>query len=83
MMMAAMTLSAKNEKLQYVATWTTAIQKVEPHNLAPEPGLSGNSLRQIVEISFGGKEVALKLWNWQKRTHRVRAGIFRPALRLL
>ena len=37
MMMAAMTLSAKNEKLQYVATWTTAIQKVEPHNLAPEP----------------------------------------------
>ena len=63
MMMAAMTLSAKNEKLQYVATWTTAIQKVEPHNLAPEPGLSGNSLRQIVEISFGGKEVALKLSN--------------------
>ena len=63
MMMAAMTLSAKNDKLQYVATWTTAIQKVEPHNLAPEPGLSGNSLRQIVEISFGGKEVALKLSN--------------------
>lgn len=63
MLMAAMTLSAKNEKLQYVATWTTAIQKVEPHNLAPEPGLSGNSLRQIVEISFGGKEVALKLSN--------------------
>ena len=63
MMMVAMTLSAKNEKLQYVATWTTAIQKVEPHNLAPEPGLSGNSLRQIVEISFGGKEVALKLSN--------------------
>ena len=63
MMMAAMTLSAKNEKLQYVATWTTAIQNVEPHNLAPEPRLSGNSLRQIVEISFGGKEVALKLSN--------------------
>ena len=63
MMMAAMTLSAKNEKLQYVATWTTAIQKVEPHNLAPAPGLSGNSLRQIVEVSFGGKEVALKLSN--------------------
>ena len=63
MMMAAMTLSAKDKKLQYVATWTTAIQKVEPHNLAPAPYLSGNSLRQIVEISFGGKEVALKLSN--------------------
>ncbi|MBS7321955.1 MAG: hypothetical protein KIG78_00340, partial [Bacteroidaceae bacterium] len=63
MMMASMTLSAKNDKLQYVATWTTAIQKVEPHNLAPAPYLSGNSLRQIVEVSFGGKEVALKLSN--------------------
>ena len=63
MMLATMTLSAKDKKLQYVATWTTAIQKVEPHNLAPAPYLSGNSLRQIVEISFGGKEVALKLSN--------------------
>ena len=63
MMMATVTLSAKSDKQQYVATWTTAIQKVEPHNLAPAPGLSGNSLRQIVEVSFGGKEVALKLSN--------------------
>lgn len=58
-----MMLSAKDKKLQYVATWTTAIQKVEPHNLAPAPYLSGNSLRQIVEVSFGGEEVALKLSN--------------------
>lgn len=56
-------LSAKEDKLQYVATWTTAIQKVEPHNLAPAPYLEGNSLRQIVEVSFGGKSVALKLSN--------------------
>ena len=63
MMMATVTLSAKSDKQQYVATWTTAIQKVEPHNLAQAPGLSGNSLRQIVEVSFGGKEVALKLSN--------------------
>ena len=63
MTMAAATLSAKEKKQQYVATWTTAIQKVEPHNLAPAPYLSGNSLRQIVEVSFGGKEVALKLSN--------------------
>src|SRR5574344_2580692 len=57
------TLFAKGDNKQVVATWTTAIQKVEPHNLAPEPYLEGNSLRQIVEVSFGGKEVALKLSN--------------------
>ena len=63
MLMVSVMLSAKDKKQQYVATWTTAIQKVEPHNLAPAPYLSGNSLRQIVEVSFGGKEVALKLSN--------------------
>lgn len=63
MTMATVTLSAKSDKLQYVATWTTAIQKVEPHNLPPAPYLSDNSLRQIIEVSFGGKEVALKLSN--------------------
>ena len=63
MMMATVTLSAKSDKQQYVATWTTAIQKVEPHNLAPAPYLAENSLRQIVEVSFGGKQVALKLSN--------------------
>jgi len=57
------TLFAKGDNKQVVATWTTAIQKVEPHNLAPEPYLEGNSLRQIVEVSFGGKEVSLKLSN--------------------
>lgn len=64
MLMVSMMMSAKKEKkMQYVATWTTAIQKVEPHNLPPAPYLSGNTLRQIVEISFGGEEVALKLSN--------------------
>lgn len=63
MLMVSMMMSAKVKKQQYVATWTTAIQKVEPHNLAPAPYLAGNSLRQIVEISFGGEQVALKLSN--------------------
>ncbi|MBR1668450.1 MAG: SGNH/GDSL hydrolase family protein [Bacteroidaceae bacterium] len=58
-----LTLSAKDGKKQNVVTWTTAIQKVEPHNLAPAPYLAGNSLRQIVEVSFGGKVVSLKLSN--------------------
>lgn len=63
MLLTTMSLAAKGDKEQYVATWTTAIQKVEPHNLAPAPYLSGNSLRQIVEVSFGTEMVALKLSN--------------------
>ena len=48
---------------QWVATWATAPQLVEPHNLAPEPGLAGNSLRQIVQVSIGGSQMRLTLTN--------------------
>lgn len=47
----------------WVGTWTTAQQLVEPGNLPPTPGLSGNSLRQIVQVSVGGKKVRLKFSN--------------------
>ncbi len=47
----------------FVATWATAMQKVEPGNLPPEPFLEENSLRQIIEVSIGGDVVALKLSN--------------------
>lgn len=52
-------------KLEYdwVGTWTTAQQEVEPNNLPPSPGLSGNSLRQIVQVSVGGKKIRLKFSN--------------------
>ena len=52
--------SAKN---QWVGTWGTAPQLVERHNNPPSPGLDGNSLRQIVQVSIGGKTVRLKLTN--------------------
>ena len=62
LMSAVLSMSAQSKK-QPVVTWTTAIQKVEPHNLPPAPYLAGNSLRQIVEVSFGGETVSLKLSN--------------------
>ena len=62
LMLAALSMSAQS-KNQPVVTWTTAIQKVEPHNLPPAPYLADNSLRQIVEVSFGGEMVSLKLSN--------------------
>ncbi|MBQ4278150.1 MAG: SGNH/GDSL hydrolase family protein [Bacteroidaceae bacterium] len=59
--MAVMCVTASPREKQWVATWATAVQKVEPHNLPPAPGLSGNTLRQIIEVSTGGKNVRLQL----------------------
>ena len=44
----------------WVTTWATALQIAEPHNRPPEPGLAGNSLRQIVQVSIGGKDLQLE-----------------------
>ncbi|MBQ8867586.1 MAG: SGNH/GDSL hydrolase family protein [Bacteroidaceae bacterium] len=51
------------EPTQWVGTWGTARQLVEPHNNPPAPGLGGNSIRQIVQVSIGGEEVRLRLTN--------------------
>ncbi len=47
----------------WVGTWGTAPQLVETNNNPPSPGLGGNSLRQIVQVSIGGETVRLKLTN--------------------
>ena len=39
---------------QWVGTWSTAPQLVEPGNMPPSPGLTNNSLRQVVRVSIGG-----------------------------
>lgn len=48
---------------QWVGTWSTAPQLVEPRNMPPEPGLSANTLRQIVAVSIGGEKLRLKFSN--------------------
>ena len=47
----------------WVGTWSTAPQLVEPHNMPPEPGLTENTLRQIVRVSIGGGVVRLRFSN--------------------
>jgi len=47
----------------WVTTWATALQIAEPHNRPPKPGLAGNSFRQIVQVSIGGKALRLHLSN--------------------
>lgn len=56
-------LEKQSSKDQWLTTWATAPQLVETKNLPPEPGLSGNTLRQIVRVSVGGKKLRLRFSN--------------------
>jgi lysophospholipase L1-like esterase len=47
----------------WVGTWGTAPQLVETHNMPPEPGLTHNSLRQVVRVSIGGDTIRVKFSN--------------------
>lgn len=47
----------------WVGTWVTAEQLVEPHNMPPSPGLSYNTLRQIVCVSIGGNRLRMRFSN--------------------
>ena len=52
-----------NNKSSWVGTWATAQQLVEPHNVPPSPGLTNNTLRQIIRVSIGGKNIRLHFSN--------------------
>jgi len=47
----------------WVGTWGTAPQLTETKNLPPPPGLTSNTLRQVVHVSIGGKELRVRLSN--------------------
>lgn len=55
--------SQESKLSQWVGTWSTAPQLVEPHNRPPEPGLSNNRLRQIVCVSIGGDSLRMRFSN--------------------
>jgi lysophospholipase L1-like esterase len=48
---------------KWVGTWSTAPQLVEPANNPPSPGLSNNTLRQIVHVSIGGDSLRMRFTN--------------------
>lgn len=52
-----------NPSKAWVGTWTTAPQLVEPNNMPPEPGLSHNTLRQVVRVSLGGDSLRVRFSN--------------------
>ncbi len=48
---------------RWVGTWSTAPQLVEPGNNPPAPGLSNNTLRQIIRVSLGGDTLRMRFSN--------------------
>jgi lysophospholipase L1-like esterase len=48
---------------KWVGTWSTGMQLVETRNNPPSPGLTGNSLRQVVRVSIGGEVLRVKFSN--------------------
>ena len=48
---------------KWVGTWSTAPQLVEPGNMPPSPGLTNNSLRQVVRVSIGGDTLRARFSN--------------------
>ena len=46
-----------------MGSWACSPQLVEPQNRPPEPGLPGNTLRQVVHLTLGGREIRLRFSN--------------------
>lgn len=56
-------ISGNDDETKWVGTWTTAPQLVEPRNMPPKPGLSNNTLRQIIRASIGGDSLRIRFSN--------------------
>jgi lysophospholipase L1-like esterase len=54
---------APDKGAPWVGTWGTAPQLTEPRNLPPPPGLTSNTLRQVVHVSLGGKKLRVRFSN--------------------
>lgn len=47
----------------WTGTWGASPQLTEPRNLPPPPGLTDNTLRQIVQVSIGGEKLRVRFSN--------------------
>jgi len=59
----SMATAATDSTSKWVGSWSTAPQLVETANMPPSPGLTDNSLRQIVRLSLGGDTLRLRFTN--------------------
>lgn len=54
---------------RWIGTWSCSPMLVEPENMPPEPGLSGNTLRQVVYASIGGQRLRVRFSNAYGKSH--------------
>jgi lysophospholipase L1-like esterase len=47
----------------WISTWASAQQLTEPRNLPPAPGLSNNTLRQVIRVTLGGSRLSVQFSN--------------------
>ena len=47
----------------WVGTWGCGVQLTEQRNLPPPPGLTSNTLRQVVHVTIGGKQLRVHFSN--------------------
>jgi lysophospholipase L1-like esterase len=47
----------------WIGTWASGQQLTEPRNLPPAPGLSNNTLRQVIRVTLGGKQLRVQFSN--------------------
>ena len=47
----------------WIGTWMAASQLTEPGNLPPEPGFADTTLRQVVRVTLGGKQIRVVFSN--------------------
>jgi hypothetical protein len=52
-----------NKAKTWTGSWAASPQLVEPNNMPPAPGLTNNTLRQIVRVSIGGDIVRVRFSN--------------------
>jgi lysophospholipase L1-like esterase len=55
--------SGRGAEKKWVATWSTGVQLVETRNNPPAPGLTDNTIRQVVRVSIGGEVLRVKFSN--------------------
>lgn len=61
-------LASPDSARHWVGTWSAAPYLVEAANMPPSPGLTNNTLRQVVRVSIGGDTLRLKLTNVNNST---------------
>jgi lysophospholipase L1-like esterase len=55
--------NAAKSKTHWVGTWATSAQMGDATNAPPAPGFTDSTLRQIVRVSIGGKQIRVRFSN--------------------